>query len=346
MSKLKKILGITLSILLVFSSIPVFAMAATSYTSDDGYLTYTVSNNKATITDCDTSIGGAYTIPDTLGGYPVTAIGKYAFEDCKTLSNVTIPDSIISIGSYAFEDCSTLSNVTIPDSVTSLGSSAFYNCASLSSITIGNGVTSIGNNAFYSCGVLSIVKIGNNVASIGDYAFYKCVCLGNIIIPDSVISVGEYAFGYCTALTNVTIGTGVTSIGTGAFRNCLNLKSITIPANVTSIVSGSIGFSSGGSTAGFTIYGYDDTAAETYANQHNFIFISLGEYVEPVDPDVDDPTTDDPTTDDPTTDDPAESCSHFCHSESSFVQFFYKIIRFFWKIFGINQYCECGAAHY
>lgn len=65
-------------------------------------LTYEVSDGKARITDCSTSISGAYTIPSTLGGYPVTSIGSSAFEGCTGLTSVTIPDSVTSICDYTF----------------------------------------------------------------------------------------------------------------------------------------------------------------------------------------------------------------------------------------------------
>ena len=66
---------------------PIKADAAT-----EGDYTYTVSSGKATITDCSESISGAITIPSTLGGYPVTSIGSYAFYNCSSLTSVTIPD--------------------------------------------------------------------------------------------------------------------------------------------------------------------------------------------------------------------------------------------------------------
>ncbi len=40
------------------------------------------------------------------------------------------------------------------------------------------------------------------------------------------------------------------------------------------------------------------------------------------------------------------NCDHICHSDSKFVQFFWKIIRFFQKLFKIEQYCDCGAQHW
>ena len=42
-----------------------------------------------------------------------------------------IPDSVTSIGERAFDDCDSLTEVSIPASVTSIGKSAFYNCGSL-----------------------------------------------------------------------------------------------------------------------------------------------------------------------------------------------------------------------
>ncbi len=44
-------------------------------------------------------------------------------------------------------------------------------------------------------------------------------------------------------------------------------------------------------------------------------------------------------------DDPSQNCSHLCHSDG-IMGFFWKIIRFFWKLFKMNPVCECGAAHY
>lgn len=41
----------------------------------------------------------------------------------------------------------------------------------------------------------------------------------------------------------------------------------------------------------------------------------------------------------------SENCSHLCHKDG-FMGFIWKIVQFFWKLFGMNPVCECGKAHY
>ena len=88
----------------------------------------------------------------------VTSIGNSAFSNCRSLTSITIPNSVTSIEDYAFENCS-LTNITIPDSVTSIGNYAFSHCFSLTSITIPDSVTSIGTSAFDSCSSLKTISL-------------------------------------------------------------------------------------------------------------------------------------------------------------------------------------------
>jgi len=43
--------------------------------------------------------------------------------------------------------------------------------------------------------------------------------------------------------------------------------------------------------------------------------------------------------------DPSENCDHLCH-KSGIMSIFWKIIRFFYRLFNIQQYCDCGVIHY
>ena len=166
------------------------------------------------------------------------SIDVAAFEDCSSLTSVTIPEGVMSIDTAAFYDCSSLINVTIPKSVTNIGDNAFSGCRSLTSVTIPEGVTSIGEWVFCNCSSLTNIVIPEGIISIGGWAFFHCSNLTSIAIPESVTSIGSFAFENCSSLTSIAIPESVTSIGTWAFDGCDNLTSVSILASVTSIEQG------------------------------------------------------------------------------------------------------------
>ena len=213
-------------------------------------------------------------IPSYYKGCNVTSIGSYAFNDCTSLTSITIPDSVTSIGNYAFEYCSALTSVTLGNSVTSIGKDAFKNCYKLVevynksalSITAGSsdngGVARYAKNVYTNEGgsklttdengyviymdeyeMILVSYRGTNIelvlpsyiTKINQNAFSGCSSLTSITIPDSVTSIGDSAFSGCSGLTSITIPDSVTSIGGGAFSGCKGLTSITIPNSVTSI---------------------------------------------------------------------------------------------------------------
>jgi hypothetical protein len=132
------------------------------------HLTYKVSGNTVTITDCKETISGALAIPLTYGGKPVTRIGNMAFKNCGSLTSVIIGNNVTSIGNWAFEGCHSLTNVTIPDSVTRIGSVTFRGCSSLKSITFeGNAPSSLGADVFKYLPIGATIKVPVGATGFG-----------------------------------------------------------------------------------------------------------------------------------------------------------------------------------
>ncbi len=237
---MKKLVSVLLATILLLTCIPLGVSA-----ESEGDYEYTVANGETTITGY-TGSGGDVVIPSTLGGYPVTTIGNYTFEDCTGLTTVTIGDGVTSIGECAFLSCASLSSVNIPDGVISIGEYAFAGCNSLTSIAIPSSVAVIGGSAF-NCDKLTEIIVSDanqNYSSLDGVLFNKEMTellrfpskkSGEYIIPDSVTTIVDSAFRECTSLTSVTIPDSVTSIGGSAFRGCDRLTSVTIPDSVTSI---------------------------------------------------------------------------------------------------------------
>ena len=261
--------------LVIMASVVVYVSSsfAATATVDGITWTYTVSNGKATIgggssssTAVPKSTSGALSIPSSLGGYPVTGIGAYAFCNCTNLTSVTMPDSVTNIALRAFSGCSGFTRMAIPNSVVSIGSGAFSGCFRLTSITLPFVGSRRGNSgsedsvfgyvfgtSSYSYGVqaqqwyssvsytyyyipysLGEVVITDE-APLGYGAFSGCSRLTSVTIPDSVTNLSSWAFSGCRGLTRMVIPNGVTSIGDSAFSGCIGLMDVTIPDSVTSV---------------------------------------------------------------------------------------------------------------
>jgi len=165
----------------------------------------------------------------------VTTIGDNAFEGCKSLQSITLSNSLTSIGNVAFAGCKSLQNIVLPDLLTSIGDIAFARCESVQNIILPNSVTHIGDCAFSGCKSLQSIVLPELVTSIGDRAFAGCESLQTIVLPKSLTSIGDEAFFGCTSLQGIVIPDLVTSIGDSAFADCKSLQTIVVPDSVISI---------------------------------------------------------------------------------------------------------------
>ena len=261
----KRLISLLVAVCMMITMLPLSAVTAfaedTSTEQEASYkgykYAYTVNGGNATITkflgpddsanpvDSASTVSYDIEIPEKLGIYTVTGLGKDSFTGYpfagdwykfgRNIRSVTIPQSVTSIGDSAFSFCIALTEVTIPQSVTSIGKDAFVGCEKLDSLTIDDAATSIGDWAFAQCYVLSKLSLGKKIKTIGDHAFFDCRILDNVTIPQSVTSIGDSAFGRCYQLKTLSLGENIETIGDRAFEDCWYLTNITIPEKVETI---------------------------------------------------------------------------------------------------------------
>ena len=221
----------------------------------------------AEVTNSADKYSGDISIPEKIilkeTEYTVTRIGKEAFKDCTSLTNIILPNSITKIDEAAFSGCTSLLNVTIPSSVTVLGYNAFQNCTALTECLLPNSVTQIGNYPFYGCISLTTPVYNNKF-----FAYLPTTYEGEYNIPEGIETIVGGAFRLCTSLTSVKLPKSLSYIGNQSFRQCSALTTVTIMSNVIDNI-GTLAFNN--CSALNTIYIYTETlptktAADAFSN--------------------------------------------------------------------------------
>lgn len=181
----------------------------------------------------------------------------------KSLSEITLPNSLEVIESYVFSECKNLKAVTIPKNVKEIGEYVFDYCPSLKNISVAAGnqyyksvdgvlfdkagelllrypeaksgasyavpdtVKTIAPGAFYATS-LSSVTMGDNVEAIKCYSFEDCPNLAEIKIGKGVKTIGEWVFGNDKKLTAIDLPASLQEFGTFVFDNCTGLTAINV----------------------------------------------------------------------------------------------------------------------
>ncbi|WP_414151683.1 leucine-rich repeat protein [Acetobacterium carbinolicum] len=186
------------------------------------------------------------TIPETIGGLTITAIGSNAFMG-STIEKVMIPKSVKVIGYLAFASCYSLRSVDFATDSTleTIGINAFSD-SGFNTVAIPKSVKTIGSDAFYNCNQLQSVSfpMDSSLETIGVRAFAGSY-VWNMTLPEKVTAIPDQAFSGCRNLSSVTLPSGLTTIGVEAFKNCTQLTDITIPPLVYTIGSAAFDFDAG-----------------------------------------------------------------------------------------------------
>ena len=251
-------------------------MGVSAHAAKSGYFTYEVKYNTAVITKVEYSSGGNISIPDTLGGYPVTALENDAFYLCdidtltfgkyltKFYPNTFYGSFIKKFAvhrdneEFTTDDSGCLFNgdgtvlykyptgnerisYTVPQGVENIYYDAFCHATYLQNIVLPESLKKISNSAFAFCLALSEINIPKNVETIDDFAFYNCNMISSITIPEKCEYIGQYAFYTCLLLSEISIPKSVEKIGEGAFQDCILLTKINVYGKDTIIDKNAIG---------------------------------------------------------------------------------------------------------
>ena len=163
------------------------------------------------------------------------------YADREKITCIILSDGVTSIGTYAFDSCRKLKTVFIPDSVTKIScdskTSPFRNCNEDALIFCGSksapsGWSDSWNNADSSDQLR--VYWGTQESHVRFWAGLN-PSQSSVKIPDGITVIPANAFAEFSTLKTVKIPDSVTRIDENAFENCDALRWVYIPDSVTVI---------------------------------------------------------------------------------------------------------------
>ena len=144
-------------------------------------------------------------------GAPITALPERAFENCKTVTKVVLPEGLETVGPMAFKDASSLSDMNIPRGIKRLEGSAFWGPTFGGDIVLDN-LEYLGPHAFRGTQITSLVIKGTVTSLNTDAAFYGCSMLEYLVLPSSVATSGNNTFTGCNSLKYIVCSDAYTSV--------------------------------------------------------------------------------------------------------------------------------------
>ena len=130
-------------------------------------------------------------IPNKIGRNTVSSLGSHLFLKNSILTDVVIPDGVVTIEWGAFSGCENLKSVIVPQTVTRIGEYAFQECNKLANISIPECIESIGDGAFLGCDAL---QREDGMLIVGKKLFHYNGEKETVIIPDGVTGISLRAF--------------------------------------------------------------------------------------------------------------------------------------------------------
>lgn len=152
----------------------------------------------------------------------------------KGLKKLTMKEGVEAVGKSAFSDCSSLTDIVWPETTfKTIGDKAFYGIP-ITATNFPNTLVSIGEEAFRTCGNLQSIELPSSMRTVSKMAFFSCPNVTSIIMHDGLEEIGENAFWNMTKITIFNLPNTLKRVGPGAFASS-NLPGLTLPASLEHI---------------------------------------------------------------------------------------------------------------
>ena len=242
--------------------------------------------------------GGCNTVEVADG---TTIIKKNAFNKCKYITSIDLPETLTTIEDNAFKGLE-LNWLELPAKTTDIGASEFsyltnnlsnwnsyYNTGSFWSTPIivdpANPCYASGDNCFIkkADGIATVIRAYDKRAEeiiipvcathIGPGVFEECTKTKKITLPQGLVEIQENAFRKCSGIEKIDIPSSVKTIAAGAFANCTKLRDVVFMTGDIDIEKGAF---EGCKKAQLLFTCPSGSKVETYAKE-NKINIAAGE---------------------------------------------------------------------
>ena len=151
-------------------------------------------------------------------------INPYAFNECKKLKSINLPDSVSYIPHDAFNGCGQLSEIHLSANIKKVSFASFSRCKNIQKISVSP------DNCCYT--TIEGVLFSKDTTTL----IFCPPMKAEFTIPENVTIIESNAFEACTKIDSIRIPKSVSSIGNFAFRGCVRLQKIVLmPPNPPNI---------------------------------------------------------------------------------------------------------------
>lgn len=225
---------------------------ARTITDGDWVLAVNASGQNLTVTSVRVASSGTElnlstpVMDEDLNEFAIVAIGQQAFRN-RSLTSVTLPNTLKAIYEQAFAGCSNLKTVTpfLPAEVMIIGANAFNGCPIETELVLSNpALAAVPTSAFQYTRISSADLSQSGITAIGDYAFRNNQSLTSVTLPETLARIGAQVFASCPNLSTVTVESQTPpALGSSAIQTTSKLEAIYVPATSLSTYKSASGWS-------------------------------------------------------------------------------------------------------